>query len=54
MAMMKHEIIEFFSSKTAAEKCGEEFKKYFGYEFSVQQEGNEWKLIARTDQNLMG
>jgi hypothetical protein len=51
---MKHEIIESYDTKEAAVKAGEDYKHWFGYEYTVEPEGGRWKLVARTDQNLMG
>ena len=52
---MKHDIEEYHATKEQAEKNGKDYQHYFGYEYVViPQPNGKWKLMAHTDQNLMG
>ena len=52
---MKQLIVEFYNTREAAAKAGEDYKHYFGYEYTVEPDGGRWKLTANLNgQNLMG
>ena len=51
---MKKLIVEVFDTEEVATRAGERLKEWFGYEYTVELEGNKWKMTAKTDQNLMG
>ncbi len=52
---MKQLIVETYETKEAAVKAGEDLKQWFGYEYTVEPEGDRWKLTADLKGvNLMG
>jgi hypothetical protein len=59
---MIKEIVKIYDTKEEALKDGEDYKKWLGYEYTIhpenvlQRSGNvqKWKLIATTNQTLMG
>jgi len=52
---MKQLIVEIYNTKEGAVKAGEDYKEWFGYEYTVEPEGDKWKLTANLNgQNLMG
>jgi hypothetical protein len=53
--MMKHDIEELHETEEQAKKNGEVLKDIFGYTYKVEKlPSGQWKLIAHTDQNIMG
>jgi hypothetical protein len=55
MTTMKQHIEEVYDTKEIAEKNGKEWKHYFGYEYTVEQEEDgRYRLVLDTNQIMMG